>query len=165
MNFAKPNIRISLSLSPGECLKIDDRLLHQKTLKILSVVNPRTYAHHLCNSLPPIYPYGYLYAHIILMIIPRRSCCYNMSRNILHCFENPLSLMSCSFISRENPYGYFLTFIEDPFSLIVHMSPKILRNTFRCFENPLQAVTLEILACLHYGSFHMTSSLRQYRLT
>ena len=38
MNFAKSNIRISLSLSPGEPLIIDDRLLHVKTLKILSAV-------------------------------------------------------------------------------------------------------------------------------
>ena len=36
--FAKSNIRISLSLSPGEPLIIDDRLLHVKTLKILSAV-------------------------------------------------------------------------------------------------------------------------------
>ena len=35
MNFAKSNIRISLSLSPGEPLIIDDRLVHVKTLKIL----------------------------------------------------------------------------------------------------------------------------------
>jgi len=130
---------------------IDDRPLHQKTLKILSAVNPRTCVHRLCNSLPPIYPYEYLHALVILMIIPRRSCCYKMPRNILRCPENPLSLLSCSFISHENPHGYFLAFIEDPFSLIVHMSPKILLNTFRSFENPLQAVTLEILACLHYG--------------
>ena len=46
MNFAKSNIRISLSLSPGEHLMIDDRLLHQKTLKILSADNPRP----LCSS-------------------------------------------------------------------------------------------------------------------
>ena len=38
MDFAKSNIRISLSLSPGEPLIIDDRLLHVKTLKILSAV-------------------------------------------------------------------------------------------------------------------------------
>ena len=38
MIFAKSNIRISLSLSPGEPLIIDDRLLHVKTLKILSAV-------------------------------------------------------------------------------------------------------------------------------
>ena len=130
---------------------IDDRLLHQKTLKILPVVNPRTCAHHLCNSLPPIYPYGYLYALVILTIIPRRSCCYKMPRNILRCLENPLSLLSCCFISHENPYGYFLTFIEDPFFSIDHVSHKILRNTFRSFENPLQPVTLEILDSLHYG--------------
>ena len=91
MNFAKYNIRISLSLSPGEHHITDDRLLHQKTLKILSAVNPRTCAHRLCNSLPPIYPYGYLCAFVILMIVPRRSCCYKMPRNTLHCPENPLS--------------------------------------------------------------------------
>ena len=151
MDFANSNIRISLSLSPGEHLITDDRLLHQKTLKILSVVNPRTCAHHLCNSLPPIYPYGYLHALAILMIIPHRSCCCKMPRNILRSPENPLSLLSCSFISHENPYDFFLTFIEDPFFSIVHVSHIILRNTFRSFENPLQLITLEILAYLHYG--------------
>ena len=130
---------------------IDDRLLHQKTLKILSAVNPRTCVHHLCNSLPPIYPYGYLHALAILMIIPRRSCCYKMPRNILRCLENPLSLLSRSFVSHEDPYGYFDTFIEDPCFSIVHVTHKILLNTFRSFENPLQPVTLEILACFHYG--------------
>ena len=53
MNFAKSNIRILLSLSPGEPLITDDRLLHVKTLKILSAVNPRTCVHRVCNSLPP----------------------------------------------------------------------------------------------------------------
>ena len=38
MNFAKSNIRISLSLSPGEPFIIDDRLLQQKILIILSDV-------------------------------------------------------------------------------------------------------------------------------
>ena len=38
MDFANSNIRISLSLSPGEPLITDDRLLHVKTLKILSAV-------------------------------------------------------------------------------------------------------------------------------
>ena len=130
---------------------IDDRLLHQKTLKILSAVNPRTCVHCLCNSVPPIYPYGYLCALVILTIIPRRSCCYKRPRNILRCLENPLSLLSGSFISHENPDGYFLTIIEDPFFSIVHVSHNILRNSFRSFEDPLQSVTLEILACLHYG--------------
>ena len=130
---------------------IDDRPLHQKNLKILSAVNLRTCVHRLCNSLPPIYPYGYLHALVILMIISRRSCCYKMPRNILRCLENPLSLLPCNFIAHENPYGYFLTFTEDPFFSIVHVSHNILRNTFRSFENPLQLVTLEILACLHYG--------------
>ena len=50
MIFAKSNIRISLSLSPGEPLINDDRLWHVKTLKILSAVNPRTYVHRICNS-------------------------------------------------------------------------------------------------------------------
>src|SRR6187399_2273823 len=145
MNFAQPNIRISLSLSPGEHLMTDDRLLHLKTLKILSAVNPRTCVHRLCNSLPPIYPYGYLHALAILMIIPRRSCYYKMPQNILRCPENPLGLLSCSFISHENPYGYFLTFLEDPFFSIVRVSHNILRNTFRFFENPMHHVTLEIL--------------------
>ena len=73
-----------------------------------------TCAHRLCKSLPPIYPYGYLHALVILMIIPRRSCCYNMPRNILRCPENPWSLLSCSFISHETPHGYFLTNYRGP---------------------------------------------------
>ena len=108
-------------------------------------------AHCLCNSLPLIYPYGYLHALVILMIISRRSCCYKMPRTILRCPKNPLSLLCCSFILHENPYGFFLTFIEDPFFSIVHVSHIILQNTFRSFKNPLQLVTLETLACLHYG--------------
>jgi len=54
----KSNIRISLSLSPGEPLINDDRLRHVKTLKILSVVNPRTYVHRICNSPSTVNPYG-----------------------------------------------------------------------------------------------------------
>ena len=46
MNFAKSNIRISLSLSPGEPLITDERLLPVKTLKILFEVFPRP----LCPS-------------------------------------------------------------------------------------------------------------------
>ena len=38
MDFAKSNIRISLSLSPEEPLITNDHLLHVKTLKILSAV-------------------------------------------------------------------------------------------------------------------------------
>ena len=38
MDFAKSNIRISLSLSPGEPFITDDRLLQQKILIILSDV-------------------------------------------------------------------------------------------------------------------------------
>ena len=32
--------------------------LHQKTMKILSVVNPRTYVHRICNSPSTVNPYG-----------------------------------------------------------------------------------------------------------
>ena len=53
MNFAKSNIRISLSLSPGEPLITHDRLLHVMTLKILSVVNPRTMFIAFAIPLPP----------------------------------------------------------------------------------------------------------------
>ena len=57
-DFTKYNIRISLSLSPGEPLITDDRLLHVKTLKILSADNPRTCVHRFCNSLSSINSYG-----------------------------------------------------------------------------------------------------------
>ena len=57
-DFTKSNIRISLSLSPGEPLITDDRLLHQNTLKILSAVNPRTCVHRVCNSPSTVNPYG-----------------------------------------------------------------------------------------------------------
>ena len=57
MNIAKSNIRISLSLSPGEPLITDDCLLHQKTLKILSVVNSRTCDHRVRNSPSTVNPY------------------------------------------------------------------------------------------------------------
>ena len=56
--FTKSNIRISLSFSPGEPLITADRLLHQKTLKILSAVNPRTCVHRVCNSPSTANPYG-----------------------------------------------------------------------------------------------------------
>jgi hypothetical protein len=49
------------------------------------------------------------------------------------------------FFPHEKPYGYFLTFIEDPFFAVVHVSRKILRDTFRSSENPLQLIALEIL--------------------
>ena len=70
MKFTKSNIRISLSLSPGEPLITNDRLLHQKTLKILSAVNPRTCVHRVCNSPSIANPYGYLLAFVILTFIP-----------------------------------------------------------------------------------------------
>ena len=92
-----------------------------------------------------------MYALVILLIIPRRSCCYKMPRTILHCPENPLSLLSCGLFRIKTLMGFFLTFIKDPFFSIVHVSHIILRNTFRYFENPLQPVTLETLAYLHYG--------------
>ena len=57
MIFAKSNIRISLSLSPGEPLINDDRLRHVKTLKILSVVNPRTCVHRIYNFPSTVNPY------------------------------------------------------------------------------------------------------------
>ena len=41
-----------------EPLITDDRLLHVKTLKILSADNPRTCVHRFCNSLPSINSYG-----------------------------------------------------------------------------------------------------------
>ena len=57
-DFSKSDIRVSLSLSPGEPLITDDRLLHVKTLKILSAVNPRTCVHRVCNSPSTVNPYG-----------------------------------------------------------------------------------------------------------
>ena len=57
-DFTKSNIRISLSLSPGEPLITDDRLLHLKTLKILSADNPRTCVHRFYNSLSSMNSYG-----------------------------------------------------------------------------------------------------------
>ena len=53
MIFAKSNIRISLSLSPGEPLINDDRLRHVKTLKILSVVNRELMFIAFAIPLPP----------------------------------------------------------------------------------------------------------------
>ena len=125
----------------------EDHLLHQKILRISLDIFPRP----LCSS-----PLQFTATDISLWI---SACtCHSLDHsssllllqdasNIRRCPENPLSLLSCSFISHENPYGFFLTFIEDPFFSIVHVSHKILRS----FENPLQPVILEILACLHYG--------------
>ena len=45
---------------------IDDRLLCQKTSKILYDVLPRTCAHHFCNSIPPSTPmYSYIHFSFI----------------------------------------------------------------------------------------------------
>ena len=59
-DFAKnrTNFRFSKILSPGEPLTSDDRLLHMKTLKILSADNPRTCVHRFCNILSSINSYG-----------------------------------------------------------------------------------------------------------
>jgi hypothetical protein len=57
------------------------------------------------------------------------------------------------FFPHENPYGYFLTFVEDLFFSIVHVSREILRDAFRSSENPLQLIALEILpACIMVNS-------------
>ena len=107
MNFAKPNIRISLSLSLGEPLITDDRRLHQKTLKILSDVNSRTCVHRDCNSPSTVNPYGQLLAIVILTLIPSWSCYYKIPWKTRRCFDNPLSLLPCCSLSPEYPYGWF----------------------------------------------------------
>ena len=129
----------------------EDHLLRQKILRISLDIFPRP----LCSS-----PLQFTATDISLWI---STCtCHSHDHfsllwllqdalNYSCCPKNPLSLLSCSFISHENPYGFFLTFIEDPFFSVVHLSHIILRNTFRSFKNPLQPIILQILACLHYG--------------
>ena len=129
----------------------EDHLLRQKILRISLDIFPRP----LCSS-----PLQFTATDISLWI---SACtCYSHDH-----FSSLLLLQDASnysSLSRESfeftvmqfyfawkALRFFLTFIEDPFSSIVHVSHKILWNTFRSFENPLQHVTLETLACLHYG--------------
>ena len=129
----------------------EDHLLRQKILRISLDIFPRP----LCSS-----PLQFTATDISLWIF---ACtCHS------HDHSSPLLLLQdaskYSLLSRESfeftvlqfyfawkPLRFFLTFIEDPFFSIVHVSHKILRNTFRSFENPLQHVILKILACLHCG--------------
>ena len=104
MNFVKSNIRISLSLSPGEPRITDDRLLHVKTLKILSADNPRTCVHRFCNSLSSIKllwittytRHSYIVSQLILLLqdTPKLSLL----------FRESLSLLPCCSLSPEYPY-------------------------------------------------------------
>ena len=130
----------------------EDHLLRQKILRISLDIFPETLVliafaihYHRCIPMDIYMHLSFSWSFLVALVVTR---CLEIS---FDCPENPLSLLSCSFISHENPYGFFLTFIEDPFFSIVHVSHQILRNTFRFFKNPLQPVILEILACLHYG--------------
>ena len=108
----------------------EGRLLRQKILRISLDILPRP----LCSS-----PLQFTATDISLWISACTNHSHDHSSSLLSLqdaskysplSENPLSLLSCSFMSHENPYGYFLTIIEDPFFSIVHVSNKILRNTF-----------------------------------
>ena len=129
----------------------EDHLLRQKILRI----SPDIFLRPLCSS-----PLQFTTTYISLWI----SACTCHSHDhfslllLLQDASNYSSLPRESFeftvlqfVLHENPYGFFLTFNDDPFFSIVNVSHKILQNTFRSFENPLQHVILEILACLHYG--------------
>ena len=129
----------------------EDHLLRQKILRISLDIFPRP----LCSS-----PLQFTATDISLWI----STCTCHSHDhfssllLLQGASNysPLSRESFEFTVLQfyfawKPLRFLLTFIEDPFFSIVHVSHKILWNTFRTFKNPLQPVILEILACLHYG--------------
>ena len=129
----------------------EDHLLHQKILRISLDIFPRP----LCSS-----PLQFTATDISLWI---SACtCHSLDHSppllLLQDASNysPLPRESFEFTVLQfyfarKPLWFFLTFIEDLFFSIVHVSHIILRNTFRSFENPLQPVTLETLACLHYG--------------
>ena len=115
-------------------------------------------AHRLCNSLSPTYPCGYLHALVILLIIPHRSCCYKMPRDILCCPENPLSLLSCGFISHENPYRFSSSYLSRSFLNCAGVS-QWSSKYYSILQKSLVAYCSAILVCLHYGGSHITSNI------
>ena len=153
MDFAKSNIRISLSLSPGEPLIIDDRLLHVKTLKILFAVTrefvsvafaipyhqniPMDKYIHLSFLL--LFPVDLVIGRYpeILSIDPRILCAY--------CLAVPFH--------RNTPTDNFSPLSSIHSSPVVHVFHNGLWNTIRSSKNSSVAYCSAILVCLHYGCF------------
>ena len=159
MKFTKSNNRISLSLPPGEPLVTDDRLLHQKTLKILSAVNPRTCVHSVCNSPSTANPYGSLLAVVILTFIPSWSCYYKITWKLVVvsiilwayclavlCHLNTPTVNYCNYWVSAHPQ-LFMSFTK-VFKILFDL-PKILWSLWllrflfaRIMVNPISLVVL-----------------------
>ena len=151
MNFANSNIRISLSLSPGEPLGPDDRLLHQKIPKTPYDVLSRlcgiafTIPYHRCILMDNYLHLSFIHSSPVDLVITRCTEVLSIVSRILYayCLAVPFHLNTPT----DNS-----SLLSSIYSFpVVHVFCKRLRNTIRSFENPKQPVALEILAFLHYG--------------
>ena len=149
---------IFLTLTLGSCnyfswraLIPEDHLLHQKILRISLDIFPKP----LCSS-----PLQFTATNISLWI----SACTCHSHDHFSSFLWLQDASNYSLLSRESFEFTVLQFYFawKPSRLFPHIyrGPVLLNCScvsqnsleyFRTFENPLQPVTLEILACLHYG--------------
>ena len=129
----------------------DDRLLHVKTLKILSAVNPRTCVHRVCNSLPPS---TLMDNYLKLLFFHSSPVCLVMTRysETLVVLSIILELTALLFYVNWMPKRIILRTCRVSVRPKLFMCfTKIHSNTIRSSENPEQPIALEILACLHYG--------------
>jgi hypothetical protein len=102
--FTNSNSRFLLLLPPSEPFIPDDRLLHQKTSKILSDVLLRTCAHHFCNSLPPSTPMDN-YIHMPFILPFSIALVITRYIKIFSDFLRILVPLPCSSLPHEYPYG------------------------------------------------------------
>ena len=150
MKFTKSHVRISYSLSPGEPLITNDCQLHQKTLKILSAVNPRTCVHRVCNSPSTVKPLWITTCICYSYIHPQWSCYYKIPWKTRRGFDNPLSFLPCCSCHLNTPTVNSRIYRVSAHPPVVHVLHKSLRNTTRYSENPQQPIALEFLVCFHY---------------
>ena len=151
MNFAKSNIRISLSLSPEEPLITDDRLLYMKTLKILSAVTREFVSvafaipYHRNIPMDNYLQLLFLHSSPVGLVITRYPVILVVVSIILwaYCLAVPCHLntpMDNSRTYRVSAHPQLFICFTMVFEILFDL-PKILSNL----------LLLKFFACLHYG--------------